>query len=102
MSAPNDALYDALEARDPAAREAALMAALPAQVHAAQATPAFAQILTGVDAGAITSRTALATLPVTRKSQLLERQRASVNSDPFGGFSALGWRAMPRARARRQ
>jgi phenylacetate-CoA ligase len=99
MSAPNDALYDALEARDPAAREAALMAALPAQVHAAQATPAFAQILTGVDAGAITSRTALATLPVTRKSQLLERQRASVNSDPFGGFSALGWRAMPRARA---
>jgi phenylacetate-CoA ligase len=99
MSAPNDALYDALEARDPAAREAALMAALPAQVHAAQATPAFAQILTGVDAAAITSRAALATLPVTRKSQLLERQRANVNSDPFGGFSALGWRAMPRARA---
>ncbi len=99
MSAPHDdALYDALEARDPAARESALMAALPAQVRAAQATPAFAQILAGIDAAAITSRAALAKLPVTRKSQLLERQRASIASDPFGGFSALGWRALPRAR----
>jgi phenylacetate-CoA ligase len=99
MTAPNnDALYDALEARDPTAREAALMAALPAQVRAAQATPAFAQILAGIDANAITSRAALATLPVTRKSQLLERQRASIASDPFGGFSALGWRALPRVR----
>jgi phenylacetate-CoA ligase len=92
------ALYDTLEARDPAAREAALMAALPAQVRAAQATPAFAQILAGVDAGAITSRAALAALPVTRKSQLLERQRASVGADPFGGFSALGWRELPRSK----
>jgi phenylacetate-CoA ligase len=92
------ALYDTLEARDPAAREAALMAALPAQVRAAQATPAFAQILAGVDAAAITSRAALAALPVTRKSQLLERQRASVTTDPFGGFSALGWRELPRSK----
>jgi phenylacetate-CoA ligase len=99
MTALDDAIYDAQELRDPAAREAALLAALPAQVRAAQATPAFAQILAGVDAGAITSRAALAMLPVTRKSQLLERQRASVNSDPFGGFSALGWRAIPRVRA---
>jgi phenylacetate-CoA ligase len=92
-------LYDALESRDPAAREAALMAALPAQVRAAQGTAALGEILAGVDAAAITSRTALARLPVTRKSQLLERQRASIASDPFGGFSALGWRALPRARA---
>jgi phenylacetate-CoA ligase len=91
--------YDALETRDPAEREAALMAALPAQLRAAQATAAFGAILSGVDASAITSRAALAALPVTRKSQLLERQRAAVTSDPFGGFSALGWRALPRARA---
>jgi phenylacetate-CoA ligase len=90
--------HDALEVRDPAAREAALLAALPAQVRAAQATAAFGRILAGVDAAAITSRAALAALPVTRKSQLLERQRESVATDPFGGFSALGWRALPRAR----
>jgi phenylacetate-CoA ligase len=90
--------FDALEAREPAAREAALMAALPAQVRAAQATPALGEILAGVDAASITSRAALATLPVTRKSQLFERQRAGAGSDPFGGFSALGWRALPRAR----
>jgi phenylacetate-CoA ligase len=90
--------FDALETRDPAAREAALMAALPAQVRAAQATAALGDVLAAVDAGASTSRTALAMLPVTRKSQLLERQRASIETDPFGGFSSLGWRALPRAR----
>jgi phenylacetate-CoA ligase len=91
-------LYDGLESRDPAARETALLAALPAQVRAAQGTAALGEILAGVDAAAVTSRAALAALPVTRKTQLLERQRASVASDPFGGFSALGWRALPRAR----
>jgi phenylacetate-CoA ligase len=91
--------FDALETRDPAVREAALMAALPAQVRAAQATSAFGDMLADIDAATITSRTALAALPVTRKSQLLERQRASIATDPFGGFSSLGWRALPRARA---
>jgi phenylacetate-CoA ligase len=93
-----NAFFDALETRDPTAREAALMAALPAQVLAAQATAAFGDRLAGIDAVAIASRAALAALPVTRKSQLLERQRASVATDPFGGFSALGWRALPRPR----
>jgi phenylacetate-CoA ligase len=91
--------YDQLEARNPAEREAALMAALPAQVRAAQATAAFGELFKNVDAQSITSRAALEQLPVTRKSQLLERQRASIATDPFGGFSALGWRALPRARA---
>ena len=82
--------YDALETRDPAQREAQLMAALPRQVaHAQRATPAFAAILGGVDAAGITSREALARLPVTRKHELFERQRATRASDPFGGFSAL-------------
>ena len=82
--------YDAREACAPATREAQLMAALPAQVaHAQQHSVAFAEILKGVDASAITSRQALATLPVTRKSELFERQKAQRASDVFGGFSTL-------------
>jgi phenylacetate-CoA ligase len=82
--------YDSLEARDPAEREAQLMAALPAQVaHAQHAAPAFARILEGVDASAVGSRDALARLPVTRKHQLLQLQQAGRAGDPFGGFSTL-------------
>lgn len=90
--------YDALETREPAAREAALMAALPSLVaRAQQATAAGAEILRGVDAAMVNSRAALAKLPVTRKHELLERQqaaRARDASDPFGGFSAIGWRGL--------
>ncbi|WP_332815190.1 phenylacetate--CoA ligase family protein [Ramlibacter sp.] len=90
--------FDALETRDPAEREAALLRALPRQVaHARQASAAMAAILDGVDPAAVTSREALARLPVTRKHELLERQRAHVGRDPFGGFSALvRGPAMPR------
>lgn len=98
-----NAHHDALETRAPELREAALMAALPAQVAAAQQVPALADKLAGVDAQAVTSRAALAALPVTRKHELLERQQASrapgaARWDPFGGFSALGWRALMEAR----
>ena len=93
--------FDLLETREPAQREAALMAALPAQVaHAKQASAALAQILASVDPAAVTSRHALAQLPVTRKHELLERQQASravAGGDVFGGFSTLGYGAqMPR------
>ena len=81
---------DTLETRDPQQREAELFAALPQQIaHAQQHTPAFARILAGVNAAAITSRAALAQLPVTRKYELLEVQKAARPADPFGGFSAL-------------
>ena len=93
---------DGLETRDPAQREAALLAALPAQVAAAQRTGAFGEILAGVDAGSVTSRAALAQLPVTRKGELLARQQALRATDPFGGFSAIGWRAIPAARGARR
>jgi phenylacetate-CoA ligase len=95
--------YDALETRDPAAREAAQMAALPAQVARAMATPALGAILAGVDAAAVRSRAALAALPVTRKSELLERQQAAraAGGDPFGGFSAIGWAALTTGGGRR-
>jgi phenylacetate-CoA ligase len=92
--------YDALETRDPALREAALLAALPGQVASARLVPALAGKLADVEPAAITSRAALARLPVTRKHELLERQQATRGAagaaewDPFGGFSAIGWRAM--------
>jgi phenylacetate-CoA ligase len=90
--------YDSLETRRPADREAQLMAALPAQVaHAQQATRAFADLLEGVDASRVGSREALARLPVIRKGELFERQKAQRASDAFGGFSALvRGPAMPR------
>jgi len=82
--------FDALETRKPEQREAEQMAALAAHVaHAQSRSAAFAEILRGVDASSITSRAALARLPVTRKSELLERQKAQRASDPFGGFSSL-------------
>ena len=92
--------YDALESRDPAVREAALLAALPAQIANAKAnSPAFAQILANVNPEAITTRQALAALPVTRKSELhaLQKEQRANGGDPFGGFSTLAYGAkLPR------
>ena len=90
--------YDTLENRAPADREAALLKALPAQVaHARSHSPAFADILVGINPAEITSRTALAGLPVTRKHELLERQQAQRSQTPFGGFATIGYGAqMPR------
>ena len=82
--------FDALESRPPAQREAALMAALPTQVgHAQNAAPAFAALLAGIDAAAVTSRAALARLPVIRKQDLARLQKAGLPGDAFGGFSTL-------------
>ena len=103
---PAEHPFDALEARAPAVREAALLAALPGQVRAARATPAYAERLAQQDPEAVTTRAALAALPVTRKHELLERQIATRTShtgwDPFGGFSAIGWRALGQARRARR
>lgn len=78
--------YDALETRDPQQRERALMEALPRQLeHAKKGAPAFAKLLAGVDPREITTRKALAQLPVTRKSELKELQHAA---PPFGGLAA--------------
>jgi phenylacetate-CoA ligase len=93
--------FDKLETRVPEQREAELMAALPALVRRAQELPALGQVLAGVDAATVTSRAALARLPVTRKGELLDRQMASRKTDPFGGFSAIGWRGMKRSGATR-
>ncbi|WP_137919830.1 AMP-binding protein [Hydrogenophaga sp. 2FB] len=82
--------FDALETRSPEQREREQMGALADQVaHAQQHSTAFAEILSGVNAAAVNSRSALAQLPVTRKTELIERQKALRAQDPFGGFSAL-------------
>ena len=78
--------YDALETRKPRERERALFTALPGHIaHAKKNAPGWARILDGVDAAAVTSRAALAKLPVTRKSDLIGLQRAE---RPLGGLSA--------------
>jgi phenylacetate-CoA ligase len=76
--------FDALESREPAVREKELFSALPALISRAQQAAGWAAILKGVDAQQITSRKALSQLPVTRKSELKELQKASL---PFGGLT---------------
>ena len=79
--------FDTLETREPEVREAKQMAALSRQVaHAQQHAPAYGELLAGVDASAINSREALASLPLTRKDELIERQRLQ---PPFGGLAAV-------------
>jgi len=79
--------FDSLETRAPEDRELQLFSELPALVaHAQTKSPYFAELLAGVDAKAVKSRKALATLPVTRKSRLVERQRKAL---PFGGLTTV-------------
>jgi phenylacetate-CoA ligase len=77
--------YDALEARAPAEREAELFSRLPGVLRTAMAAPGYAEHLKGIDPAEITSRTALANLPVLRKADLPALHRAT---PPFGGFVA--------------
>ncbi|GAB5468960.1 MAG: AMP-binding protein [Rhodospirillales bacterium] len=77
--------FDALEGRDPAKREAALFAALPAQVAKAKAeAPAYAASLAEVDPLAVVDRAALAKLPLLRKSEMV---RLQAQTPPFGGLN---------------
>ena len=86
--------YDDLETRDPGAREAALMAALPEAIGNAKANaPGLARILADVEPGEVASREALSKLPVTRKSDLIELQEAE---PPFGGLTTKPAREMAR------
>jgi phenylacetate-CoA ligase len=79
--------YDALETRAPELREQELFKALPAYIaHAQNKAPAWAKHLAGVSAAQITSRQALAQLPVLRKPELKALQEAS---PPFGGLSTV-------------
>jgi phenylacetate-CoA ligase len=76
--------YDALEQRDPGERETQLLLALSQQIaNAKQNSDYFARHLADVDPQSITTREALAELPVTRKSDLNQLQSAAL---PFGGM----------------
>jgi len=77
--------FDALETRDPAAREKDLFARLPDAIAYAKTAPGWAKHLAGVDPRTVTSRAALAQLPLLRKSALVALQK---ETPPFGGFNA--------------
>ncbi len=74
--------YDDLETRSADAREASLAECLPALIARAGTLPGNA--LGDLDARKITSRAALARLPVLRKSALMEAQ---ADNPPFGGLT---------------
>jgi phenylacetate-coenzyme A ligase PaaK-like adenylate-forming protein len=86
--------FDTLETRDHAQRERMQLAALPGRIALAKSrTAAYSRIFAGVDPAEVTSRDALARLPVTRKADLLELQKAA---RPFGGFATMRWGEAPR------
>jgi phenylacetate-CoA ligase len=75
--------YDTLETREPAEREAELFSRLPGVLRQAMMAPSYAKRLEGIDPSAITSREALARLPVLRKADLPALHKAA---PPFGGL----------------
>jgi phenylacetate-CoA ligase len=79
--------YNELEVRTQSARQQAEARALALQVaHAKANAPYYRELLSGIDPAAITSRAALAQLPVTRKSDLKDIQ---ARHRPLGGLN--GW-----------
>ncbi|MEK7820180.1 MAG: AMP-binding protein [Pseudomonadota bacterium] len=79
--------FDSLETRAPEVREREQFARLAGHIAQAQANaPYFAALLKDVNPAAIRDRAALATLPVTRKSALVELQKAN---PPLGGLTAV-------------
>ncbi len=76
--------YDELEMRPPEAREREQFAALPDLIARAMNAPGWREQLAGAVSTSITSREALAKLPILRKSDLKERQSTR---PPLGGFA---------------
>ena len=85
--------YDPLETRSPVLRDSEECAVLPKVVAHAMTAPGWAKHLTGVKAHDVKSRSALAKLPVLRKSDLVALQ---TENPPFGGLNVT-----PANRARR-
>jgi phenylacetate-CoA ligase len=76
--------YDSLETRITALRDSEEMAVLPKIVAHAMAAPGWAKHLAGVDPQSVTSREALARLPVLRKADIAVLQQ---ENPPFGGLN---------------
>ncbi len=86
--------FDALETRDPATRERALLRRLPRYLARTMVrAPGWARHLAGVDPGRVSTRKALAELPVLRKSELKEMQS---QDPPFAGFAVGDYGAFER------
>jgi phenylacetate-CoA ligase len=87
--------YDALETRDPAAREREQFARLTDIIARAMSAPGWAKHLQGIDPKSITSRASLAKLSVLRKSEISALQKAH---PPFGGLNVTApgkaWRLL--------
>ncbi|MGB7099908.1 MAG: AMP-binding protein [Xanthobacteraceae bacterium] len=76
--------YDGLETRAPEMREREQFSKLPDVIARAMSVSGWAAALSGIDPKSVTSRAALAKLPLLRKSDLKERQE---KRPPLGGFS---------------
>ena len=76
--------YDSLETRNPSLRESEEFAVLHGIVAHAMTAPGWAAHLSGIDPKSVTSRAALARLPVMRKSDLVRLQK---ENPPFGGLN---------------
>ena len=88
------AYFDELETRSADARATDLAKALPVQVaHAKAGTAQFAVSLKDVDPATVTTRAALASLPVLRKGDLVGLQK---ETPPFGGLVATDPKALAR------
>ncbi|MSO85027.1 MAG: phenylacetate--CoA ligase family protein [Rhodospirillales bacterium] len=86
-AAPSGRHYDSLEVRDPGLREREQFARLADHIrHAKANTPYFARLLKDVDPAEVRDRAQLAGLPITRKSSLVELQKAE---PPLGGLNAV-------------
>lgn len=78
--------YDALETRDSALREEQQFDELKKQLHNARDhAPAYAAILADVDIASVNDRITLSAIPLTRKSDIAERQS---ELPPLGGYAA--------------
>jgi phenylacetate-CoA ligase len=78
--------YDALETRDPAVREREQLARLGDVIARAATAPGWAKRLSGIDAKSVSSRGALAKLPVLRKADIAALQK---ENPPFGGLNVI-------------
>ncbi len=85
--------YDSLETRTRTLRDSEECAVLPKIVAHAMVAPGWAKLLAGVNAHAVTSRAALARLPVLRKPDIAALQK---DNPPFGGLNVT-----PPGKARR-
>ena len=79
--------FDALETRDSALRENQQFDELKKQLHNARDhAPAYAAILADVDIASVNDRITLSAIPLTRKSDIAERQS---ELPPLGGYAAV-------------